>query len=338
MSASRSTRWIRWYPAAWRERYGEELLALVEDSYGTDGPPLRVRLGLRRSGAVQHLREATLVDPVDRSDQVRSGALLVLCAWAMFIIAGAAFAKFSEQWDVSVSSGAHGLPTAAYDAVQWAGSAGTAIVAVAALIAIPGVVRLVRAGGFGPVRAPMRRAVIAAAITAATTLGVVVWAHHLSAHDRNGGSWAYVALGTVWALMICTSIVLCTAAVVAAASRIEVSDRTWRVYRVLAVGLALAMVTIAAGTIAWWASLASRAPTCSTRACWRCPPDRSRRPWWWPWPSCWVAWPSPPSASTARFAPTPSPRPAWPDWVAQSISTEKSQVATVVDPSGAQRS
>ncbi len=260
MNGSRPPRWIRWYPAAWRARYGDELQALVEDSYGTDRPPLRVQLALRRSGALQHLTDYKLVDPADRGDRVRSGTLLVLCAWALFMVAGAAFAKFSEHWDVSVASGAQGLPTVAYDAVQWAGFAGTAIVAVAALIAVPGVVRLVRAGRFGPIRAPMGRAMVATAITATATVGVVAWAHRLSSHDRNGGSWPYLALGTVWALLICASIGLCTAAVVAAASRIEVSHRAWRVYRVLSVGLALAMVTVAAGTLAWWASLATRAP------------------------------------------------------------------------------
>ncbi len=200
------------------------------------------------------------MDAVEPGDRVRSGSLLVLSAWALFMIAGAAFAKFSEQWDTSVVPATRGLPTAAYDAVQWAGVVGTTIVAIAALIAIPGVIRLVRAGDFGPVRGPMRRALLVTAVTGVATVGLVTWAHHLSVHDRNGGRWPYLALGSVWAVLVCASIVLCTVAVVAAASRIDLSDRTWGLYRVLAVGLALAMATVAAGTVTWWASLATRAP------------------------------------------------------------------------------
>jgi hypothetical protein len=235
-------------------------MALVEDTYGTRGPPRRARLALRRSGAAQHLRECKLLGPVEPGDRVRSGSLLVLCAWALFMIAGAAFAKFSEQWDASAAPVLQGLPAGAYVAVQWAGLAGIAMVALGALIAIPGLTRLVRSGRFDPVRAPMRRALLVTGAAAATTVGLVAWAHHLSPHDRNGGQWPYLALGTVWAVLVCVSIVLCTAAVVAAASRIEVSTRTWRTYRALAVGLALTMFTVLAATVTWWATLATCTP------------------------------------------------------------------------------
>jgi hypothetical protein len=47
---------LRWYPASWRRRYGEELIAMLEDTYGDDKPPRRVRMSLLRSGLMQRIR------------------------------------------------------------------------------------------------------------------------------------------------------------------------------------------------------------------------------------------------------------------------------------------
>jgi hypothetical protein len=41
---------LRWYPRAWRERYGEEFLALVEDTLAGDRPGWRLRLAVAWSG------------------------------------------------------------------------------------------------------------------------------------------------------------------------------------------------------------------------------------------------------------------------------------------------
>lgn len=41
---------LRWYPSAWRRRYGQELVALLEDTYGDQPLPLRCRSSLMHSG------------------------------------------------------------------------------------------------------------------------------------------------------------------------------------------------------------------------------------------------------------------------------------------------
>jgi hypothetical protein len=41
---------LRWYPRTWRERYGEEFLAMVEDSLGGRRPGWRLRLNVARAG------------------------------------------------------------------------------------------------------------------------------------------------------------------------------------------------------------------------------------------------------------------------------------------------
>jgi len=45
-------RLLRWYPPAWRQRYGDELAALFDDSFGGRPVPRRVRMATMRSGLV----------------------------------------------------------------------------------------------------------------------------------------------------------------------------------------------------------------------------------------------------------------------------------------------
>jgi hypothetical protein len=47
---------LRWYPPAWRRRYGEELIAMLDDTYGNDKLPPRVRISLFRSGLTERIR------------------------------------------------------------------------------------------------------------------------------------------------------------------------------------------------------------------------------------------------------------------------------------------
>ena len=49
---------LRWYPKAWRERYGEEFLALVEDTLGGRRPGWRLRLGVVLAGLRERGRRA----------------------------------------------------------------------------------------------------------------------------------------------------------------------------------------------------------------------------------------------------------------------------------------
>ncbi len=44
MAPARPNRLPRWYPPAWRERYGEELLLYMQDSFGPGKPPQPARL------------------------------------------------------------------------------------------------------------------------------------------------------------------------------------------------------------------------------------------------------------------------------------------------------
>jgi hypothetical protein len=96
----RFERMIRWYPTQWRARYGDEMAALLEDTHGMSAVPLRDRISLAKSGSMERAREAGLIgDSSEPDERIRTGSLLVLCGWALFMVAGAIFAKFTEHWD-----------------------------------------------------------------------------------------------------------------------------------------------------------------------------------------------------------------------------------------------
>jgi hypothetical protein len=54
---------LRWYPAAWRDRYGEEMVAFLDDTHGDGRLPWRVTVGLAWAGCHEHLRYITGNEP-----------------------------------------------------------------------------------------------------------------------------------------------------------------------------------------------------------------------------------------------------------------------------------
>ena len=252
---------LRWYPRAWQARYGDELVALMEDTYAAGKIPLQGRLGIIRSGISEHLAELGIrPDGGDPNEQVRSGALLILGSWALFVIAGAGFAKFTEHWDAATPPADRWLPAGAYDLVQWSAGIAAAILLVGAMASLPSFARFLSDGGWRQIRRSFVRAAIVTATTASLTLGIVIWAHHIGPQQRNGGSWSYLGAGMVWVLLIVATILTCTTATVSTARRLELSPRVVRLEGALALLLTLAMVAIAAGTLVWWSAVATASP------------------------------------------------------------------------------
>jgi hypothetical protein len=252
---------LRWYPSAWRQRYGDELLGLLEDTYGDQSIPFRCRLSLVRAGTLERLRGSGLErDSNESRERVRSGSLLVLCAWAVFVVAGAGFAKFAEHWDAVTPKGARRLPADAYDAVQWAAQLGALVVLVAAAVSLPAFVRSIRQGGWAPIRRSVVRAIVVTSTAALATVGVVVWAHHLSPRQRNGALWPYTGVGALWALMIIATIATCAIAAVTVVRRLRFSARILKLLGASALVITLAMVVIIGGTLVWWGAVAADAP------------------------------------------------------------------------------
>ncbi len=251
---------LRWYPAAWRQRYGEELVALIEESYPGARIPWRCRLALLRSGLSERLRAGGLLGPASAAG-ARNGSLLVLWAWAVFMVAGAGFANLADGWYRSVPVAGRTLPAAGYALVAGAALAGGAVVAVAACVCAPAVMAFGRRGGWPQMRRLVWPAATVTVVTAAAVTAMAAWAGTLDTADRNGALWTYSAYASLVALLITATIASWTATAAAAARRVGLGAVVLRRCAGLAVALTGVMAVLAAGTGLWWAAIESRAPS-----------------------------------------------------------------------------
>jgi len=261
MSVSRTSRLlVRLYPSAWRARYGEELEALIVESSGGPRVPWRMRLDVARGGTCERLRAAGLLGDGRPGDAVRAGALLTLCAWALFVIAGIAVQKFSEHWQNVTPASLQALPSTAFTTLIVAAVLGSVLVAAGIATAIPSMSASLRAGAWPAVRGRILTAALLTCGVVAATAGLAARAHGLTGHQRNGGDAAYAIAFDAWALLVIGCLVSWTAAAVAAARRLHLPAAALRVETWIASLVTAAMAAMTIATAVWWAALADAAP------------------------------------------------------------------------------
>ena len=254
-------RLLRWYPPAWRARYGDEMGALMADDLAGRPPTPRFRFSIAAAGLRERGHAAGLLgDRTPPAERVRAGALLVLGAWAAFVVAGASFAKLSEHFDAAVPAASRDLPWAVFRAIETLAVVGSLLVAAGALAALPALVRALRAGAWPRLRRPVLGAGAASVLVAAGTVGLVAWANRLSVAQRNGADGYYVVAFVVWGLAGAATLALWTWAAIAAGRRLTLTRRVLVLEAALAGGLALCMAAMTAATALWWAVVAVDAP------------------------------------------------------------------------------
>src|SRR5262249_53002790 len=215
------------YPRRWRERYADELVALL------DAEPLtwRVRADVLAAGWRERLRGSG------------SPELRVLWGWSLFVIGGMAFQKTSEHWQAVVPIGDRAAPTAAFDTVQAAAAVGSAIVLAGVALALPAFIRDLRSGGWTAVRRPILVASTATVLTGAALVAVAL------DHDTIAAS-VFVA-SPIFSLFAWTH-------AAARAGRRLKSVRAHS-YPTPAVTVTMVVMTIAAAV--WFASVTAHAPS-----------------------------------------------------------------------------
>jgi hypothetical protein len=87
---------VRLYPRAWRERYGEEFLALLEEKPASVRDLLNVALGALDAWLKPQVASERRRVVVER---IRGSLLLVLWAWVFLVVAGVGFQKMTEYAD-----------------------------------------------------------------------------------------------------------------------------------------------------------------------------------------------------------------------------------------------
>jgi len=218
---------LRAYPRAWRERYGDELLALLE------AEPLtwRVRVNVAAAGVRERLRGSGRPE------------LRVLWAWSLFLIGGIAFQKTSEHWQVVVPGSDQSVPTAAFDTVQAAAVIGSIAVLAGVAVAAPSFLSDLRSGGWPALRRPILLASAATAISAAALVAVA------ADHD--------VVAASVFIVSALYSLFAWTHAATAASRRLE----PLRVHSYLALIVTVTMIVILIAAAVWFAAVTAHAPS-----------------------------------------------------------------------------
>jgi hypothetical protein len=255
------SRLLRWYPQAWRDRYGDEFVALLEDCSSDRRLTLAARSAIAGSGMRERARHVGLFgDTSAPRERVRAGFLLVLCAWSMYVVAGASFSKLSEHFDSHVSAESRALPWGAFDVVQKVAVLAAILVGVGAVVAIPALTKFLRAGGWPTISRHVRRATAVTATALIASVGLITLAHSLSSAQRNGDDWPYTAAFVLWAVLIVATLALWTITAVVVARRLALTRSALAIETLLAGALTAAMVAMTAATAIWWTAIAADAP------------------------------------------------------------------------------
>jgi hypothetical protein len=128
-------------------------------------------------------------------------------------------------------------------------------------LALPALVRHLRAGGWSEIRRPIGVAVALTVVFLVAMTAVLIWAHGLTARQRNGDDTAY-AIGVVaWALLGAMMLAAWTAAATRTAARLELSAATLRLQVRLARLVSTTMTVMAGATAVWWVAVASLSPS-----------------------------------------------------------------------------
>ncbi len=131
-STRRAARLLRWYPAAWRARYGDEFAELLIAEFAEQPRSWRRAADVARGGLLARLSRAGLSgNPPDSTEQVRARLATAACSAGAFLAFGIAlWAQLTIGWEWEPPS------TAATRVAMTSMSAGVLLLAVLALLAV----------------------------------------------------------------------------------------------------------------------------------------------------------------------------------------------------------
>lgn len=261
MSAVRTgERLLRFYPRTWRGRYGEELKELIVEASDGDRVTWRTRLDVAFAGSRERVKAAGLEPSGAPAERVRAHVLMVLGAWALFVLGGMVVGKFSEHWQEAVPAAGGSVGKAAFTQLVVAACCGSALVLAGVAVVVPSFVRSLRRGGWEGARRPLARTALAGLTLVAATAGLAIWGGGLDVHQREGGDLLYSAGFVAWALLVVVAIATATAAAMGIAGQVKLARPALRALAWIGAGTALAMAVVSAATIVWWIELAGTAP------------------------------------------------------------------------------
>lgn len=244
------------YPPLWRRRYGDEL-AEVLTAATADG---RRRTGLALDSAVgaldAHIHPSLIGGHVPMTERLRSSTSTAFAAFTAFVVAGAGFAKMTEDQPFSSAAGEHPLIGWSYRLVVLAAVTAAVAVAAGGLPIVLHIGRQARAG-----RRDLVRLLLIPPASVLVLLAVMVGASRLAGHRRTSvHTAASVSLFLVIVAVGVTAAALCAASAVAAVRRADLPIGLLRhqVFPMTALSVAMALTSIAA--LVWGLALRSSNP------------------------------------------------------------------------------
>ena len=250
---------VRLYPTAWRSRYGDELAAVLDDVRPTPRALLDVLLGALDA----HLHADLLPGRVlSMTSRLRSSAIAVFCAFAVFVLAYAGWARLTDpRAPFAAAAQAHASVLVAWDAAQVAAAvAGLAVVVGGVPILLAAVVSAWRGG---------RRDILALfawPVAGVAVSGVLLLAAEAVAPPIPPGqqvrpvTGAFAILGALFFLAAFATFAGGTASVAVGVSRSAIGARVLRFARWPAVVAVAAMAATLIATLLWASFLWRDAP------------------------------------------------------------------------------
>ena len=257
-------RLVRWlvglYPRAWRERYEEEFLAMLEQGSASLMDLLDVALGVLDAWLrPQVVSEGRTI----LTARMRSSVLAVLWAWVGVVVAGVGFQKMTEYEDFVEVARHNVLVGVSFDVVVVG-----AVVALAAVLA--GGVPVAFAAVRGALAERRRDVLVLFCVPPLALAGFVGYTLVLMrvVYPALGRLSVHAALNVGLFLSLVGAFLLAAvasaAAITAAVRRSEVGERPIRFALHAAVVAALAMGVVLLGTVVWGLALRASAPALFT--------------------------------------------------------------------------
>jgi hypothetical protein len=246
---------LRWYPPAWRERYGEEFLAMVEDSLDGGRPTWRLRLGVAMAGLRERGHQGRLAGQeaslrVARGLRGRPG---------MAFMAASIFAALPLELFRSPPPSRVWQANAILDVLAGVVVFTAFVILAGGLAALPAFVGFLRAGGWPKIRRRVTRAAGATVAAGGGLAGLVIVARSHTYAQLNT-SWAYGGgeVATLLALMV--ALWLWTGAARATARQLDLAPRVRAAEKIFGVVTVLSLSVMVAVNVIWYASIEASVP------------------------------------------------------------------------------
>jgi hypothetical protein len=241
---------LRWYPRAWRERYGEELLALIQDTLDEGRPTWRLRLSVVAGGLRERGHQAGRAGRAAVKHWVGTGSRPLIVTTGLLVI--------SIPWNLKtpVPPARAWQATAAFAALAGIVAFTGVCVLAGALVAVPAFAAFLREGGWPKIR---RRVAWATGATVAAG-GAVAWLllglRPMSFAQLNR-SLAYLIDAFVATLALAVALGLWASAAAATAKQLKLAARAQAAQVLLAAVTLTAALAIVPANCIWLAATQS---------------------------------------------------------------------------------